>query len=1456
MFAILRKLRGDSMKINIFAKRMVTMKKIALATIMMLLIPIIAQATVTVGDVVKHIPADVAVQAGASTTDLNKNIITLSFSLTSNLTNDVLSSITIDDLGTLASGDADLKVYVNPLGRNSTRGAFLVVNQPSWSAASGTINFTRNIPLTQNVKAYVFIVYDLRSSAAGKTLQTSVASIGLASGSGSGSSVSVNQTSNTNSIVAKTACYDDVKLNQCGMCHNYQGYYQMFYPHSSTTSRKGHEKHVGLNRFECFICHNQANLYNTRYTSIAPQHMNNTIDVGPKIWDNVSSSGGLGVGYGTYNPSTRVCSNVYCHSNGAGTRVNSPAWGTTASGCTVCHGTPPTTGAHNAHWTSITGLTSPTDCGICHLGGGTGSFHHADGHIDVYFDPAYNERNLTATYNTGTKTCSNVRCHGGITTPAWNSATGAYRQTVSGASFTSENKTWLKCEMCHNVDNIASGNETNITRWNTARSGKHYAHAVTQLAAMKQYSGVVDGVNYGRKRLRVSVCYVCHNNAHYNTTVLDYRWTKAAISDYHFSTNPGGTGNTIGGSAARDGGTVGPNIFDLYSDNSTTAVALNTSPTQNVYYMAASANYQSGSCANTACHGSGVWSYTATLDCTTCHSKTLSGRTANVVAEFNMASHHVQGVTVNSQHCYRCHWEADNNAGTIVKNSTYHGDNKSQLVIYDSTNNARPTTANSATLVVFNRATSATSLRANAHCLSCHNEGGKGKAIFPGDTRTTNQYAWDGSSIYARYMIYKSYSSHIYNPTTYNVVPYKVKTSSSHYYMNKHQRGVAVGAVWSDDSPTTPAPGTFDAAGNQGSVGCLDCHNSHGSNIPFGTFGYTSYSSFTGKYKGGILKQTWANTHGYGADYTPTERNLNVTGGLWAVWSAQAALCFDCHLGPDKAITAYLGSAYASWSSVTTLPPDSRGIRRDYRSYGRNTGNIVAGYYDAVNYELAVTNRASIHGRGRWYIDLNTANTTYGTNGYSYVEDQRNNSAAFWFGEFKYKRGTIIGTHFKKYNGAYVQGYTPRDWKNSANSGNIHSDLRGMCTKCHDPHGVNAMAGSPYLANIRYYSPQLKGMWLTGLYYEDRPGDRNTSNFSEGTYLTFITFGSNTVTNTRVAPRIAPTKRLNRPRQTGNGYGYGLNDGFGQDGFFIDDNTFGVTVNNGTNALELFTSNNYNIASQNFWFNNWVNGQVHAFRTGVGSVTVNIIQENENQFAGLCLGCHPKSVLINSQSSHNNRRASFVTHAHKTVKGWASTAGSPANADIVPNYYINRASTAAGLTNAYTANNNFGNISMSQQFLYANGGTAGIRGLDAPNMQVGYHISWGLHLPKQADTTAGNNIQVQYHNFPCSKCHTPHTSRLPRLMKTNCLDVRQSANVNNNWASASDLFRQKHTENATNNWYIRMIYTGTNNSPGTTGTTANLLIWNPARATRCHNSPLVKDAVNQTRWNDVTPWGN
>jgi len=1418
------------------------------ALLLMLILPIRSEAAITVADVVSEIPADISIQAGGSTTDLSKDIITLSFSVTTTLTGVKLTGITINDAGTIATTDAGVRVFINTKGKYTTRGAVLAVTKSYGTWTKGTaITFDRQVALTQNVKAYVFIVYDLTNTAAGKTTKTSVTAMTVTGDTWSGSAT----TANTTTIIAKTACVDTIQVSDCGKCHNYNGYYQVFYPYSSPTTRGSHDKHVGGTRkFECWRCHNNANTYFARYTASAPLHQNGTADIGPKIYDNSTTVSG------TWSAANKTCSTVDCHMG-----VTTPKWGTINNPCTACHATPPNTGAHSQHFTSLGITANQTNyCYYCHSGAGAGSTLHGDGTVDVNIDASltnslFNDINVVASYTpsgTADGTCSNVSCHGGITTYNWTSGTGtSYNPadskykiliasgTISGRAVpATETKAsgWLKCTACHVVDNIAAGGENLITRWNSARSGKHYLHAVGASAdtALKSYTGLVSGTVYDRKRIRVAKCYVCHNDAHYDNTAGDYRFKVTAgqynLTTSDFDANTGGTAapNNIGGAIN------GATIF-TYTDSSNTAQSQTisgTSYTQQVYYKDGASSYTSGTC-STNCHGGGTWSYTATLDCTTCHSGVLNNKIANVVGEFSMSSHHVQGIPVNAQHCYKCHWEADNNAGTIIKNTTYHGDGRADLVIYDIANNTRPTTSNTATRTVFKPLSTLSQAGANQHCLGCHNENGKTAQPF-GDGKTPNQYSWDGSSVYARFMTFKSYTSHLYNPNTYNVVPTKIKTSSSHYYMQKHQRGVMVNATWANDA-SEPAAGTYTST-NAGSVACLDCHNSHGSNLPFGNFGFSSYSSATGKYKGAILKQVWANLHGYrnnvpysgyvAANYTPTEayyvNNLGGSNsGRSAIWSAQAALCFDCHLGEDTT-TGGVGAA------TTSMP-------RNYMQYGRAKGNIVAGYYDAINYEQAATNRQTINGRGRWYID--------NSNG-GYSNTTNSNSPAFWYGEFAYKKGTIIGTHFQKHPGNTVTGFTPLNWKDSANSGNTNSNylgqgkgMRGMCTYCHDPHGVNSMSGSPKLANIRYYSPQLKGMHLTALYYEDRPGERYNAS---ATYFSINLVSTNSITNTIGGPRFAPHKLLSRSPLIGNGYGKTTNNG--ASGFYIDDNTFGVTINNGSNTVDLFNTN-YTLNMAAFWKTG--NGTGVAFRTS-GSVTTNKISEIDTQFGGLCLGCHPKTKLLGTRSSHNTRTRTFQTRAHRTVKGWGvySSTDSGRAADIVPNYYINRLSGASGITNAY---NNGNNIALAPQALYFPG-AGGLRMiLGGSSYEAGTGFSWGLDYNLQVRQTGGNtNLQVQYHNFPCSKCHTPHQSRLPRLLKTNCLDVWQSKDQTNNWsANTSPLWSLKHSENTNKSLMLRFSPNANN---------GNISKVNPATAVRCHNSPLVTSDTYQTRWNDITPW--
>lgn len=568
--------------INI-GKKMIS-SRLGLVGVLMLMIlfmPFKVMAAITVADVVSEIPADISIQAGGSTTDLSRDVITLSYSVTTTLSGVKLTGITVSDAGTITGSDAGLRVYVNTKGKYTTRGAVLALSNGYGTWTKGTaIPFDRQVALTQNVKAYVFIVYDLTSTAAGKTTKVSVTSMTVSGDTWSGSAT----TANTTNIIAKTACVDTIQVSDCGKCHNFNGYYQVYYPYSSVRTRGSHGKHGGMKKFECWRCHNSANTYFARYTATAPLHQNGIADIGPKIYDNSTTISG------TWDATSKTCSTVDCHFG-----VTTPVWGTVNNPCTVCHGAPPNTGAHSQHFTSLGITANQTNyCYYCHSGAGAGSSLHGDGTVDVVIDSSltnslFNDINVVASYTpsgSADGTCSNVSCHGGITTYNWTSGTGTsynpadskYKiliasETISGRLVpATETKAWLKCTACHVVDNISAGGESLITRWNSARSGKHYIHAVGTSAdgILKSYTGLVSGTVYDRKRIRVAKCYVCHNDAHYDSTAGDYRFKVTAgqynltTSDFDANTGTAAAPNNMGG--AIDGATI-----YTYTDGSVSA---------------------------------------------------------------------------------------------------------------------------------------------------------------------------------------------------------------------------------------------------------------------------------------------------------------------------------------------------------------------------------------------------------------------------------------------------------------------------------------------------------------------------------------------------------------------------------------------------------------------------------------------------------------------------------------------------------------------------------------------------------------------------------------------------------------------------------------------------------------------------------------------------------------------
>ena len=112
----------------------------------------------------------------------------------------------------------------------------------------------------------------------------------------------------------------------------------------------------------------------------------------------------------------------------------------------------------------------------------------------------------------------------------------------------------------------------------------------------------------------------------------------------------------------------------------------------------------------------------------------------------------------------------------------------------------------------------------------------------------------------------------------------------------------------------------------------------------------------------------------------------------------------------------------------------------------------------------------------------------------------------------------------------------------------------------------------------------------------------------------------------------------------------------------------------------------------------------------------------------------------------------------------------------------------------------------------------------------GHYYRWGV----QTSQSTLNTVDATYHQFPCSKCHTPHVSRLPRLMKTNCLD-------NDNVGTP----------------HAQMAYV----TNGTTVDTTGAKLWgNMFRNVACHSTKIQGSAYSSSSyvtgggWNNKTPW--
>ena len=219
-----------------------------------------------------------------------------------------------------------------------------------------------------------------------------------------------------------------------------------------------------------------------------------------------------------------------------------------------------------------------------------------------------------------------------------------------------------------------------------------------------------------------------------------------------------------------------------------------------------------------------------------------------------------------------------------------------------------------------------------------------------------------------------------------------------------------------------------------------------------------------------------------------------------------------------------------------------------------------------------------------------------------------------------------------------------------------------------------------------------------------------------------------------------------------------------------------------------------------------------------------------DSFGGLCEMCHGNNdgslsaTEIDSLDLDNSASSDWVSGVNGHANSVKGASGSTAAAR---NIFDLRGGTLSGTTYEPAIHYYNGAGEFPGDLGWGYRGTAGTSLSYTPSFgtkKANENVYWGV------ETNITGTI-ANYHQFPCSKCHSPHASRLPRLMITNCLDTKH-----NSWDDDHQL-------------------------GGEAGINLNRSLSNFSTAQNCHrlasadaNDPRADVAGEGAGWNTVTPW--
>jgi predicted CxxxxCH...CXXCH cytochrome family protein len=481
-------------------------------------------------------------------------------------------------------------------------------------------------------------------------------------------------------------------------------------------------------------------------------------------------------------------------------------------------------------------------------------------------------------------------------------------------------------------------------------------------------------------------------------------------------------------------------------------------------------------------------------DCTKCHSGTV-GRRMDVIGQMKSNSHHVQGIEVNNKHCYACHWEATPeglidiryHAGYDYKNYTSVKDAQVDLVIWKA-NGVRPTfySLTSVTTFLAKNISVDGDLQRNEigkitnHCISCHSDQNNDTVPF-GDFKTPRQYAWDLQSVASRYqqLAITTWGKYVSTP---NAAQKNIAKA-----LSAHGNAVANGGGWDaatglDGAITNTRAGT----GNK-NVQCFDCHNSHGSKVVGTT---SSYITFNGTNNGANLKETKKEIGGYAAEYKASANTSGVN-----PYGAGAGQCFDCHNTATTGGSVLQGKTPWGYNSTFGASAPILGYKDTPRFMNPTQPSEVKASTARFSERAAMQTiagghlKASMPGSSLANLARYAGSASSGSTATALVDG----SASDWTTDKWKNLYLLMDSGSNSGQLRRITGNTTTTLTIDAFNANIvagdsykivpySSTVNGLCSNCHDPHGV-----SQTISDQAYAVPLLKGTWMTSPYKEDSP---------------------------------------------------------------------------------------------------------------------------------------------------------------------------------------------------------------------------------------------------------------------------------------------------------------------------------------------------------------------------------